>query len=148
MHHHIDPEYYYDNDTDEIVFYLSVARWIVPYYRYDGVQDGRVLYTGFRFDPVTPPANKEIIRYEVEGIEFFVDGKDFMHWCSPMVFYPEHNDPNLVVTPLNLDPDGKYFMTCGGNGLRDEWRFEESMAVPVTGSAKVTVFLKSKNKNK
>ncbi len=143
LQHHIDPEYYYDNDTDEIVFYVPVSIWEVPHPEYND-PNGRILYVGFRFDPVTPPANKEVVRYDVETIEHSVDGRDYTSWCGFRTFYAEHDDPILNPSGLNLDYEGKYWLSCGG-GYKDETDFARIKGLSITGLAKVTVTLKSKN---
>lgn len=134
LQHHIDPEYYYD-DPDKIVFDVPSSLWEVPYPVYND-PDGRILYTGFRFDPVTPPANKEVVSYLVEPIEYFFDGQDHRDkWCIiDKIFLPEHDS-------LNLDYDGKYWVNCGG-GYKDEADFARIRGLGVGGYARVTVTLK------
>lgn len=136
LQHRLDPGYYYDNDTDEIVFYVRTMELReTPWPAHDPI--GLHMVPGFSFAPIEAPPNKKIVQYQIEGMEYIgYEGIDFTSSCGTRVFYPEYEDDDY-------DHLKEYFLPCG-MGTKD-WReviIERVRGWPRIGYAKVTVTLK------
>lgn len=128
-----------ENDENKLIFYVPIELRETPWPE-NREPDGLSLVSGFRFGPVAPPPNKEIVKYTITAIEYFGNGgKDYTYLCGSKTFYPGNE-------AKDFDYYGQYFLACGGGTQTNN---EETFAIirgfTRRGYARVVVTFKPKN---